>query len=272
MRCADDRRARLVRELREKCADRERGGRIEARGRLVGDDDGRSGGEDPRERDALALSGGEEIDTAIRVRRETDRRQGLRRALRRLAGSDASQARGRARRSPRPRESRRGQEPARSRRRARAGAPRAARGRARKRPCRRAGSLPRRGDRDLRATPAASTCPSRTARPRPRAGLEERWHRDPRAPSRFRSAESPRAPRAFRLARPRPATRGTVARSTRPSTGCSETEPSATTIRARSWIPAARSVSSGTRNQPPAPTTAVSSSPERSSLTRPSRM
>ena len=144
VRGADDRRAGVVCERGEERADLERRGCVESRGRLVGDDDGRPRREDPRERDPLALSGREEVDAALGVRGEADRRESIGRPLARVVGLD-----------PAKREAEldvlaRREEPGEARRLPDDGdavAPErllAPRGRARTRPSRRGGSRPRR--------------------------------------------------------------------------------------------------------------------------------
>ena len=77
MRRADHRRSGAVCELDEERADLDGRRRIETRGRLVGDDDGCPRGECAGERDALALTGRQELHSPIRMRGEADRREGL---------------------------------------------------------------------------------------------------------------------------------------------------------------------------------------------------
>src|SRR5262249_5092934 len=88
---AYDRGASGVGELGEQRADLDRRDSIQSRARLVGDHDGRLRGERTRERDALALTGREEVDPALGVRNETDRAEGLGGALSRLVSLDPAQ-------------------------------------------------------------------------------------------------------------------------------------------------------------------------------------
>ena len=167
VRGADDRRPGLVRELGEQPADLERRRGVESRGRLVRDDDGRARGEDAGERDALALAGREQFDAALGVRGEADSREGSAARSRASSGS-TPRARGRARRSRAERNPERPGACPTTAMRSRRSAARAARS--------------ERGDDDVAeadfalvgtsrpvSSASRSTCPSPTARRRPRA-------------------------------------------------------------------------------------------------------
>ena len=90
VRRADEGRAVLVGDVGEEPAERERGGDVDARGRLVGDDHRRPRGERPRDGDALALAGGEQVGEAVGVLGEPDGDEGVDRALVRVDPVDAA--------------------------------------------------------------------------------------------------------------------------------------------------------------------------------------
>ena len=90
VRRADERRPVLVRDVGEEAAERERGRDVDARGRLVGEDHRRPRGERPRDRDALALPGGEDVDEPVGVLAEADGDERVDRALVRLEPLDAA--------------------------------------------------------------------------------------------------------------------------------------------------------------------------------------
>ena len=246
---------------------------VEAGGRLVGDDDGVSRCECTGERDALALTRREEIHAAVGMLRRVRRPQAPRLPRRPISSSGDT-----AERESELDVLAGGEE---------AGEPRcladdrdavAAQRRARRRGRATTGRCPR-----ARISPSSGTSiPVRSARsvdlPEPEARPPPSAHPARRSRSRRRerpgrrtACETPLArrgtPRAHRAER-------RSRRGRRVSSGhrVQLDDPFAATIRARSWIPAARRVSSGIRSHPPAPTTAVSDSPWRSSLTRPSRM
>ena len=80
----------LVRDVREEAAEGERGRHVDARGRLVGEDHRRPGGERPGDGDALALPGGEQVDEPVGVLAEADGDEGVDRPLVRLDALDAA--------------------------------------------------------------------------------------------------------------------------------------------------------------------------------------
>ena len=102
MRRADERRPVLVRDVREEAAERERGRDVDTRGRLVGEDHRRAGRERPRDGDALALPGREDVGGPVGVLAEADGDERVDRPLVRLERPRRRGSRGRARRSRAP--------------------------------------------------------------------------------------------------------------------------------------------------------------------------
>src|SRR5206468_1692762 len=81
-----------MRELGEEPPESGRRRRVEARGRLVGEEQNRAGGERARHRDARPLAGGETVERSVGMLGEPDDRERLERARACLVRRDATDA------------------------------------------------------------------------------------------------------------------------------------------------------------------------------------